>query len=384
MGVPLPHGLGVGQQGVLLLPGEVGGHLHLDGDNQIPPAPAADAGRALAPEGDPAPRLGARRKAVLDGPVDALDLDLAPQRCLGEAHRMDGVQVRAVPLEPGVRGDRHHHQQIPGGAAVEAAVALAPHGDGLAVVDARGHPHLDLPLAAELARPPAVGAGLVDDLSGTPAVGAGGLGGEGEAAHPPLHPDLPRAPALAAHLGGGALGAAGAPAGVAALQPGEGQLLGAARHSLREGDGDAGPEGGAPLGGVGVGPPGAAEAPAEEGAEDVPQVDVAHVEAAEAAPAEVGIHPGVAKLVVLGPLVLVGQHLVGLVDLLELGLRLGVARVHVRVVLLGQLAVGFFQLVVGRGFRHAQYLIVISFLICHIWNHLVTRERRGTRPRCFP
>ena len=42
----------------------------------------------------------------------------------------------------------------------------------------RDNPHLDLPLAAELARPPAVGAGLVDDLSGTPAVGAGGLGGE--------------------------------------------------------------------------------------------------------------------------------------------------------------------------------------------------------------
>lgn len=44
-----------------------------------------------------------------------------------------------------------------------------------------------------------------------------------------------------------------------------------------------------------------------------------------------------AELVVLLPLVLVAEHLVGLVDLLELLGRLGVVRVLVRVVLLRQL-----------------------------------------------
>ena len=39
------------------------------------------------------------------------------------------------------------------------------------------------------------------------------------------------------------------------------------------------------------------------------------------AAAEVGVYPRVAELVVAGPLLLVGQHLVGLVDLFKLGLR---------------------------------------------------------------
>lgn len=66
--------------------------------------------------------------------------------------------------------------------------------------------------------------------------------------------------------------------------------------------------------------------PAEEGAKEVP--DVAHVKAAEAtgsaspAGAEVGVDARKAKLVVLGPLVLVGQHLIGFVDLFKAGLRL--------------------------------------------------------------
>ena len=114
----------------------------------------------------------------------------------------------------------------------------------------------------------------------------------------------------------------------------------------------------------------APKAPAEEGAEEIP--DVAHVKAAEAtgsaspAGAEVGVDARKAKLVVLGPLVLVGQHFIGFVDFFKAGLRLFVPRVQVGVVLLGQLSVCFFQLV-GRGvLLHAQDLVVVSFLFCHI------------------
>ena len=51
------------------------------------------------------------------------------------------------------------------------------------------------------------------------------------------------------------------------------------------------------------------------------------------AAAKVGVHPRVAELVVPGPLLLVGEHLVGLVDLFELGLGVLVPGVQVRVVL---------------------------------------------------
>src|SRR5699024_9556829 len=113
----------------------------------------------------------------------------------------------------------------------------------------------------------------------------------------------------------------------------------------------------------------AAEAAPEEGAEDVTQVDVAHIEAAEAAEpaagaagAEVGIHPGVAELVVAGALLLVGEHLIGLVDLLELGLGILVAGVQVGVVLLGLLPVGLLDLIVAGPLGHAQDLIIIALL----------------------
>ena len=69
-----------------------------------------------------------------------------------------------------------------------------------------------------------------------------------------------------------------------------------------------------------------------------------------------------AELVVTGALVLVGQDLIGFVDLLELGLSHGVAGVQVGVVLLGQLAVGFFQFVIGRALGNAKDFVIITFL----------------------
>ena len=68
-----------------------------------------------------------------------------------------------------------------------------------------------------------------------------------------------------------------------------------------------------------------------------------------------------AELVILRALVGIGQHLVGLVDFLEALLAFLIARMQVRVVGLGQFAVGFFDLVLGCAFFNTEHFIIISF-----------------------
>ena len=124
-------------------------------------------------------------------------------------------------------------------------------------------------------------------------------------------------------------------AGVTLLGAVQVELLLAAEGGLLKGDGEAGPQALSLLGAIAPAS-GGPEAPSAEGAEQVAQVNVSKV-SSEAAPASavVGVHPGVAKLVIPGPLLLVGQDLVGLVDLFEPGLRFFVPRVHIRVVFFG-------------------------------------------------
>ena len=128
-------------------------------------------------------------------------------------------------------------------------------------------------------------------------------------------------------------------AGVTLLGAVQVELLLAAEGGLLKGDGEAGPQALSLLGAIAPasgGPEAPSAEAAEEGAEQVAQVNVSKV-SSEAAPASavVGVHPGVAKLVIPGPLLLVGQDLVGLVDLFEPGLRFFVPRVHIRVVFFG-------------------------------------------------
>ena len=118
----------------------------------------------------------------------------------------------------------------------------------------------------------------------------------------------------------------------------------------------------------------AAEHPAEEAAQiaEVAQVELLEAAGGAAAPGPllaalaprlldlVGVLPLVAVLVVLTPLVGVGEHLVGGVDLLEPLLGRLVAGVHVGVELAGEPAVGLAHLLLAGAALHAQDGIVIA------------------------
>ena len=111
---------------------------------------------------------------------------------------------------------------------------------------------------------------------------------------------------------------------------------------------------------------------AEEIAENIAEIAEA-AESAKAAEArarvrvEVRIDAREAILIVARLFIRVGQHLVGLVDLLELLLRALVAGILVGMVLHRQLPVGLLDLRVGGVFLDAEHLVIISLiLICHL------------------
>jgi hypothetical protein len=83
------------------------------------------------------------------------------------------------------------------------------------------------------------------------------------------------------------------------------------------------------------------------------------------AAAHVGVDAGVAELVVGRALLRVGEHLVGLLGLLELLFRRLAAftLVAVRVVLHGQLAVGLLDVVLAGVLGDAEDLVVVA--LCH-------------------
>ena len=269
----------------------------------------------------------------------------------------------------------HHHDEVAAGTAVGAGVALAPEGEGVAGVGAGGNLDGNLLGPTDGAATPAGLAGLVDDLALAGAALAG-LGGAHHAQHGALlDPDVAGAPAVGADFRSGAGLAAGAVAVGAGLHPVDIEFLFAAEGGLLETEDQPGAQVFSGNGGVGVAltAGAAAETTAEEGGEDVAQVEVLKPAAAEAAGPEVGVYAGVAVLVVPGALIRVGEHLVGLVDLLKLGLRLGVTGVEVRVIFLGQLTVGLFDLFVRGRAVHAQYLVVIAFIFSHV-THLLVRK----------
>src|SRR5262249_19578953 len=128
-------------------------------------------------------------------------------------------------------------------------------------------------------------------------------------------------------------------------------------HRLLEGEANLGLEVAAPLGSRTL----LATPAAEERGEDVAEVGEAAAPAGKTSPRtppaarpEAAEHPAG---VVLLPLLGIRERVVGLLDLLELLLGLGVVGVPVRVPLAGELAVGLLDLVGGGGLAHPEGLV---------------------------
>ena len=106
--------------------------------------------------------------------------------------------------------------------------------------------------------------------------------------------------------------------------------------------------------------PTAAENIAEDVAENIAEAATAETTGPGAATG-LAVDTGMAELVVGGPLLLVGEHFVGLFGLLELGHRFLVIRVAVRMVFHCQAAVGFFQILLAGVLGGPQHFVIISF-----------------------
>ncbi|MNN30569.1 hypothetical protein D3C81_1442220 [compost metagenome] len=126
----------------------------------------------------------------------------------------------------------------------------------------------------------------------------------------------------------------------------------------------------------------AAEEVAEHVAEDVGEVGATGAEAGTATHARVD--PGMPVLVVGRALAGVGEHLVGLVGLLELLLGRLVVGIAVRVILHGQATVGLLQLRLAGAALDPEHLVIVTF--CHCFHALriclpQTRQRGSKLPR---
>src|SRR5262249_19763843 len=86
------------------------------------------------------------------------------------------------------------------------------------------------------------------------------------------------------------------------------------------------------------------------------------------------------ETIVVSPLGLVAEHVVGVLHFLEAGLRLLVTRVAVRVILAGQLAVRFLDRLLRGVALHAECLVVIRHRLATSVRKGVVDPRRSAQP----
>src|SRR6266516_2334864 len=360
---------GVLLQSLARLGGHLLRHRDLDGDEQI-----ARAGAALgeAPTAHPQRRAGlrARRDAQRDRAVQGGHPQRRTERGLGVGHRHGQSEVVAAAPKQVVRVDVDRDEQVAGRAAASAGHALAPDAKPRTVTDAGGYPHVDRAGLRRDARAEAVGAGVVDDLARAAAVAA-------RLAEPErtlVAADESRAAAGRADVRTGAGPGAAAVAGPAGTGSGQLQRKHRTVHGLVESETyrrlDIGASRRPDVALAARGRPAGEQAaedvaePAGPGAGTATE-EVRHVErraagrpagepAAEAAPAE-----QCPRLVVLLAAAGVGEHVVRLGHVLELGLGVGVTRVLVGMQLTSELAIGLLD-VGGRGvLGYAQRFVVV-------------------------
>ena len=317
---------------------------------------------------------------VADLAVQGGNGDVCAQGRLGEGdgHLTPNVIAPALKEAVGPHGDVH--MQIAVGAAVAAGVAVAGNVQHLLIVDAGGNGDFHGLLMADAPRTVAVLTGGLNDPARAPAAvtAPGSLHHAKGRTLADAH--LARAAALGAGLGLGALGRAGTTAALAGLDLPVCDILLTALGGLLKGNGHHGLGVAAAAGGIGVRAAAAAKPAPKEAVENIAEI---HAHTAEGvsptgAAAKVGVHARVAKLVVPGLFILIGQHLVGLVDFFKLGFGLLVARVQVGMVLFRQLAIGLFDLVFRGVFGNSHHLIIIPF-ISHIYPFLSLSQRLSAR-----
>ena len=261
----------------------------------------------------------------------------------------------------------HQDNQIAGDAAARGCIAFAAHGELHAVIDTGGDVDGDDLLGTDDALAVAVVALVLDDAPFAAAMGADALG---------LHLAQQGAAHFGHHTCSVTVGTdvvvvvAGSRAatGLAGHIFGHFYLLFAAFVNLLECELHldaqiASTHGGAtmPLLPTAKTSESRETATAEEIAEQVAEMReyVVHIHVAGAT----SLEGSVAELVVFCLFVRVAQHIVGLSSLLELLLSLFVAGIAVGMVLQGQFAVGFLQLIGSGVLAHSKHFVVIS--LCH-------------------
>src|SRR5579875_1047136 len=356
---------------------EMDGCLDPHLDIHIPACVRAQRRHALALEAELMPVLGAGRdRHPCPAAVDGRHLERAAERRGRHRHRDMHVDVGAVAVEQPVRLDGQEDVEIAGSAAAHAGFALAREPDARAVLDARRNRNRQRALTLDAALAAALPARILDDAAGAVAGGTGALDGE-EAllrAHAALAVagravDRPRA----------RLGAV-APAGVASDERRHAHRRLFAVERLFERDLEI-------VAQVAAAQVGALLAAAHELAEHLVE-DVGESGAEARAEAEIaaarapaGLEGGVAEAIVGGTLLLVLEDVVGLVDFLEALLGLGVARIAVRVILHGELAVGPLELLRRRAARHAEGLVKVALRHRRFFTLSGARWRSKIRPR---
>src|SRR5690606_31102067 len=158
----------------------------------------------------------------------------------------------------------------------------------------------------------------------------------------------------------GTLGRAGAVAGLALGQPRHLDLDAGAEHGLLQRQFQLIAQVGAPEHLRAATATAAAEDVTEHITEDVAEVRARAETVAAGATAPLRIQAFMAVLVIDGPLGGVGEYFVGLLDLLELLLGLGIAGIAVGMQLHGEAPVGLLDVGLRRITRHVQNLVVVA------------------------
>src|SRR3972149_3905219 len=233
MGALIPvFKLSVGFQQFALLCGEPGWHFDHDPDDKIAAAMATQAGHPLPAQAEFGARLRPRRDLELHHPGKARDLELRAQRGLREAHGDLTVQVVATSREQRVFPNTNDNIEIPAISRTEAGLPLAGGFQGGPCLPTCRNLHGKRSIEPRSPRPAAISAQVLNDPPLAPTGRAGLADGE----EPLGVPDLTASPAGATGGGRGPRLGAAPFTGAACLEPRDDDLLLRPKHRFLQGD----------------------------------------------------------------------------------------------------------------------------------------------------